>query len=194
MKVHQTIFAGASTVGIGSTNLGSSQVLTETSQISASGSPQATRISGFTSTAFQAADCLIEVKDTTNNKLGVRQVTLIHDGTDCFFSEYGVMDNTPSAYNNPGIGTIGVGFHTTGHQVELRLTPPVNAACTVKVLQYNMSEVGGPTTVSNYQHSFFKAKDAKYTGTENDIKFEFPLKHDSQPVFNKVFDLSLIHI
>ena len=190
MKVHQTIFAGASTVGIGSTNLGSSQVLTETSQISASGSPQATRISGFTSTAFQAADCLIEVKDTTNNKLGVRQVTLIHDGTDCFFSEYGVMDNTPSAYNNPGIGTIGVGFHTTGHQVELRLTPPVNAACTVKVLQYNMSEVGGPTTVSNYQHSFFKAKDAKYTGTENDIKFEFPLKHDSQPVFNKVFDSS----
>ena len=138
MRVHQTSIDSSAT-GIGSTLVSLTQVLTSTTSIGATATPQATRISGFGSGTYQAADCLIEINDTTNDRSAVTQVTLIHDGTDIFFSEFGSFDT----FNGSGIGTIGVGYSSTsGGDLELRLTPPANTAITTKVFQYNFTETG----------------------------------------------------
>ena len=185
MRIHQTSFDSAAT-GIGSTTIALSQILTTTTSIGSTTSPQATRISGFSSDTYQSANCLVEINDTTNNRYEVAQVTVIHDGTEIYFNEYGSFNN----FNGTGIGTIGVGYSATGSDVELLLTPPANTDVTTKVLQYNLTETGGTTGIVSFTNSIIKSEDNFYTGTENDIVFSFNLKHRGDSVFHKVFDAS----
>jgi len=187
MRVHQTAIDSSAT-GIGSTAVSLNQILTTTTNIASTGTPQATRISGFGSGTYQAADCLIEINDTTNNRSAVTQVTLIHDGSNIYFSEFGAFDT----FNGSGIGTVGVGYSSTsGGDLELRLTPPANTAITTKVFQYNFTETGtGGVGFVTFTNSEIRSQDGTYTGTENDVKFSFPLKHNGDSVFHKVFDAS----
>ena len=185
MRIHQTSFDSAAT-GIGSTSIALSQILTTTTSIGSTATPQATRISGFSSNVYQSANCLVEINDTTNNRYEVTQVTLIHDGTDIYFNEYGSFNN----FNGVGIGTIGVGYSATGSDLELLLTPPANTDVTTKVLQYNLTETGGSTGIVSFTNSTLQSEDSFYTGTENDIIFSFNLKHRGDSVFHKVFDAS----
>ena len=186
MRIYQTSFDSTAS-GIGSISLGGSEILTTTTSIGSTTLPQSTRISGFSSGTYQAADCLVEINDTTNNRYAVTQVTLIHDDSNVYFNEFGYFDN----FNGTGIGTIGVGYSATGPDVELRLTPPSNTDVTVKVLQYNLTESGtGGVGVVTFTDNRLKSEDGTYTGTDNDIKFSFNLKHSGEPVFHKVFDAS----
>lgn len=186
MKIHQ-VSIDSNATGIGSTNIALSQILTTTTSIGATTIPQATRISGFSSNTYQASDCLIEIKDTTNNRYEVTQVSLIHDGSEVYFNEYGSFNN----FNGIGIGTIGVGYSATGSEVELRLTPPSNTNVTVKVFQYNLTETGATSTgITSFRNSKLVSEDGSYTGTDNDIAFSFNLKHKNDPVFHKIFDAS----
>ena len=90
-----------------------------------------------------------------------------------------------------GIGTIGVGYSSAlGGDIELRLTPP-QTAITTKVFQYNFTETGtGGVGFVTFTNSRLKSAEGSYTGTENDIKFSFPLKHAGDPIFHKTFDSS----
>ena len=186
MRIHQTSIDSSAT-GIGSTTIALSRILTTTTSIGSTTAPQATRISGFSSNTFQAADCLIEIHDTTNNRYEVTQVTMIHDGTNIYFNEYASFNN----FNGVGIGTIGVGYSATGPDVELRLTPPVNTAVTTKIFQYNLTETGGAASgITSFANSKLVSEDSSYTGTENDIAFSFNLKHKGDAVFHKIFDAS----
>ena len=186
MRVYQAAIDSSAT-GIGSITIGGSQVLTSTTSIASTASPQSTRISGFSSGTYQAADCLVEINDTTNNRSAVTQVTMIHDTTNVYFNEFGYFDT----FQGSGIGTIGVGYSSSGPDVELRLTPPANTAVTVKVLQYNLTESGtGGTGIVTFTDNALKSEDGSYTGTDNDIKSTFNLKHSGDAVFHKVFDSS----
>ena len=186
MRVYQASIDSSAT-GIGSITIGGSEILTTTTSIASTASPQSTRISGFSSGTYQAADCLVEINDTTNDRHAVTQVTMIHDGSDVYFNEFGYFDT----FNGSGIGTIGVGYSATGPDVELRLTPPSNTDVTVKVLQYNLTESGtGGVGIITFTDNRLKSEDGTYTGTDNDIKFSFNLKHSGNPVFHKVFDSS----
>ena len=90
------------------------------------------------------------------------------------------------------MGVIGVGYSTaSGGDLELRLTPPANTAITTKVFQYNFtSSGGGGVGFVTFTDSRLKSVEGSYTGTENDIKFSFPLKHAGDPIFHKTFDSS----
>ena len=85
MRVHQTSI-GSTATGIGSTTISLTEVLTTTTNIASTGSPQATRISGINSNTYTAFDALIEIHDTTNDKYAVTQVTAIHDSTTPYFT------------------------------------------------------------------------------------------------------------
>ena len=190
MRVHQVAIGGTAT-GIGSTLVSTTEVLTTTTNIAATGTPQPTRISGINSNTYTAFDALIEIHDTTNDKYAVTQVTAIHDGTTPYFTEFGYMDNfSPNVTTFSGIGTVGVGYSSaSGGDIELRLTPPANTAVTTKVLQYNFNETGtGGVGFVTFTDSRLKSVEGSYTGTENDIKFSFNMKHAGDAIFHKTFD------
>ncbi len=192
MRVHQTSI-GSTATGIGSTTISLTELLSTTTNIAATGTPQATRISGINSNTYTAFDALIEIHDTTNDKYAVTQVTAIHDGSEPFFTEFGYIDNfSTNNTSTSGLGVIGVGYSTaSGGDIELRLTPPANTAITTKVFQRNFNETGtGGVGFVTFTNSRLKSAEGSYTGTENDIKFSFPLKHAGDPIFHKTFDSS----
>ena len=187
MRIHQVAIGGTAT-GIGSTSILSTEILTTTTDIEATGTPQPTRISGINSVTYAAFDALIEIHNTTDDQYAVTQVTAIHDQTTPYFTEFGYIDN----FNGSGIGTVGVGYSSaTGGDIELRLTPPANKAITTKVFQYNFSETGSSGVgLVTFTNSRYKTIDGSYTGTENDVKFSFNLEHNGDSIFHKVFDSS----
>ena len=190
MRVHQVAIGGTAT-GIGSTTISLTEVLTTTTNIAATGTPQPTRISGINSNTYTAFDALIEIHDTTNDKYAVTQVTAIHDTITPYFIEFGYMDNfSTNVTSFSGIGTVGVGYSSvTGGDIELRLTPPANTAITTKVFQYNFNETGsGGVGFVTFTDSRLKSAEGSYTGTENDIKFSFNMKHTGDAIFHKTFD------
>ena len=192
MRVHQVAIGGTAT-GIGSTTISLTEVLTTTTDIASTGTPQPTRISGINSGTYTAFDALIEIHDTTNDRYAVTQVTAIHDSTTPYFTEFGYMDNFSSNVTSfSGIGTIGVGYSSaSGGDIELRLTPPANTAITTKVFQYNFNESGtGGVGFVTFTDSRLKSVEGSYTGTENDIKFSFNMKHAGDSIFHKTFDSS----
>ena len=192
MRVHQTSI-GSTATGIGSTTISLTELLSTTTNIAATGTPQATRISGINSNTYTAFDALIEIHDTTNDKYAVTQVTAIHDSNEPFFTEFGYIDNfSTNETSTSGLGVIGVGYSTaSGGDIELRLTPPANTAITTKVFQRNFNETGtGGVGFVTFTNSRLKSAEGSYTGTENDIKFSFPLKHNGDPIFHKTFDSS----
>ena len=190
MRVHQVAIGGTAT-GIGSTTVSLTEILTTTTDIASTGTPQPTRISGINSGTYTAFDALIEIHDTTNDRYAVTQVTAIHDTITPYFTEFGYMDNfNTNVTSFSGIGTIGVGYSSaSGGDIELRLTPPANTAITTKVFQYNFTETGtGGVGFVTFTDSRLKTQDGSYTGTDNDIKFSFDLKHTGDSIFHKVFD------
>ena len=190
MRVHQVAIGGTAS-GIGSTTISLTEVLTTTTNIAATGTPQPTRISGINSNTYTAFDALIEIHDTTNDRYAVTQVTAIHDTVTPYFTEFGYMDNfSPNVTSFSGIGTVGVGYSSaTGGDIELRLTPPANTAITTKVFQYNFNETGtGGVGLVTFTDSRLKSAEGSYTGTDNDIKFSFNLKHTGDSIFHKTFD------
>ena len=190
MRVHQVAIGGTAT-GIGSTTISLTEVLTTTTNIAATGTPQPTRISGINSNTYSAFDALIEIHDTTNDRYAVTQVTAIHDTITPYFIEFGYMDNfSPNVTSFSGIGTVGVGYSSaTGGDIELRLTPPANTAITTKVLQYNFNETGtGGVGLVTFTDSRLKSAEGSYTGTDNDIKFSFNLKNTGDAIFHKIFN------
>ena len=192
MRVHQVAIGGTAT-GIGSTTISLTEVLTTTTDIAATGTPQPTRISGINSNTYTAFDALIEIHDTTNDRYAVTQVTAIHDTITPHFTEFGYMDNfSTNVTSFSGIGTVGVGYSSaTGGDIELRLTPPANTAITTKVFQYNFNETGtGGVGLVTFTNSRLKSAEGSYTGTENDVKFSFNLKHTGDSIFHKTFDSS----
>ena len=193
MRVHQVAINGGTATGIGSTTISLTEILTTTTSIGSTGTPQSTRISGIDSGTYTAFDALIEIHDTTNDRYAVTQVTAIHDTITPYFTEFGYMDNfSTNSTSFSGIGTIGVGYSSTsGGDIELRLTPPANTAITTKVFQYNFTETGtGGVGFVTFTDSRLKTQDGSYTGTDNDIKFSFDLKHTGDAIFHKVFDSS----
>ena len=190
MRIHQVAIGGTAT-GIGSTTISLTEVLTTTTDIAATGTPQPTRISGINSNTYTAFDALIEIHDTTNDRYAVTQVTAIHDTITPYFIEFGYMDNfSTNVTSFSGIGTVGVGYSSvTGGDIELRLTPPANTAITTKVFQYNFNETGtGGVGLVTFTDSRLKSAEGSYTGTENDVKFSFNLKHTNDAIFHKTFD------
>ena len=87
MRVHQVAIGGTAT-GIGSTLVSLTEVLTTTTSIGSTGTPQPTRISGINSGTYTAFDALIEIHDTTNDKYAVTQVTAIHDNITPYFTQF----------------------------------------------------------------------------------------------------------
>jgi len=190
MRVHQVAIGGTAT-GIGSTLVSTTEVLTTTTNIASTGTPQPTRISGINSNTYSAFDALIELHDTTNDRYAVTQVTAIHDSITPYFTEFGYMDNfSDNPTSTSGIGTVGVGYSSASDgDIELRLTPPANTAITAKVFQYNFNETGtGGIGFVTFTDSRLKSVEGSYTGTENDIKFSFNMKHTGDSIFNKTFD------
>ena len=114
-------------LGIGSKNLGNVDIKSSSVAVSAG---TTTTIIGIANT-YRAVKVLVSVA-TTTNQYEFNELTIIHDGTNVGFLEYGQLSNhSLTSYSSTGFGTYYP--YLSGSQLKVDFTPNVGIAVTVNV-------------------------------------------------------------
>ena len=172
------------TVGFGSTSVGSA-----TTSI---------QIIEFDS-QFTGFNIYASIEDITNNIVQFSELTMVHDNTEAFLSEFGRIV-TNEDYDDTGIGTFTSYIDSTSNKTQIYFEPLAtevsepNKEVEVRLLVNALRPVdlGISTTNLNFNRGQFSVIYGDYTGTENDIKRSFELRHQGDLIFERVFDSTSI--
>jgi hypothetical protein len=193
----QVAFASTTTVGVGTYDMKHARLEGKSTPISSTPTPTPIGISSYPD-IYDGAYFIVQVSDNTNNIHQLSEVVVVDDSTDdvgiqtnVYVTEYGII-NTLS-----GLGTIGA--QRTSSNVELTFTPLPNIDVDVKVYlnallsQDNEEEL----TDIDLVNSQIQTSYGIYQGTNSDIKREFNLTHNNNPIFERYFksdDSSIVDI
>jgi hypothetical protein len=167
--------------GIGSMTFNTNTVETLRTNISASATPSATRIAGWSSDNFNGGYLLVGVTDSTNDEQEIFELMAVQDDLDQFTSEFG------NVMTNSGLGTVGIACTDT--TVKILYTPNANIDVDVKVYQHSMRLVDNfnDDTGIGFSNGSINSGFGDYIGTELDITRAFELKHKTKDIFHRYF-------
>ena len=167
--------------GIGSMTFNTNTVETLRTNISASATPSATRIAGWSSDIFNGGYLLVGVTDSTNDEQEIFELMAVQDDLDQFVSEFG------NVMTNSGLGTVGIACTDT--TVKILYTPNANIDVDVKVYQHSMRLVDNfnDDTGIGFSNGSINSGFGDYVGTELDITRAFELKHKTENIFHRYF-------
>ena len=180
-STYQTVLT---TVGFGSTSVGSATTSIQIMEID----PSYTGFSVYAS-----------IEDTTNNIVQFSELNVIHDNTEIFLSEYGRII-TDDNFEDTGIGTFTAYIDPVSKKSQIYfeplaiIEPAPNREVEVRLLVNALGPVnlGISTTELNFDKGEFSIVYGNYTGTENDVKRSFELRHQGDLIFERIFDASSI--
>jgi hypothetical protein len=174
-------FGNASSAGIGTTSLNTSNLDSRYTAISSSGSPSATTVAQYETETFNGAYYVVCVEDTTNSHYQISEVIVVDDGTTAFITEYAI---------NQTVTNLG-DFDATisGDNTLLTFTPIASANVQVRVFQAAMRLVDEANTITeiDLENATIDTGFGAYTATETDVKRAFDLKHRQLPIFKRDF-------
>ncbi len=144
-----SLSVGDLTTSIGEQSLGDIVSIASSTKTLTTGTSTATTVVGIAST-YRASKVYIVIGSEDGSYYEADEVSVIHDGTDVTYSEYGQLSNdTISSFGSTGIGT----YHAylSGSQLKIDLTPYVGLSTnhfvnTVRVSIANTSAVGVGTS------------------------------------------------
>ena len=171
----------ASSAGIGTTTLNTSQLDSWKTSISSSGSPSANTIAKYESETYNGAYYIVCVEDTTNSQYQVSEVMVIDDGTTCYITEWGI--------NQTGSNLGDFDSSISGDYTNLTFTPLASANVQVRVFQSALRLVNENSTYKEIDltNATIDTGYGAYTATETDVKRAFELKHRQLPIFKRDF-------
>jgi len=174
-------FGNASSAGVGTTSLNTSNLDSRYTSISSSGSPSATTVAQYETETFNGAYYVVCVEDTTNSHYQISEVIVVDDGTTAFITEYAI---------NQTVTNLG-DFDATisGDNTLLTFTPIASANVQVRVFQAAMRLVDEANTITeiDLENATIDTGFGAYTATETDVKRAFELKHRQLPIFKRDF-------
>ena len=167
--------------GIGSFDMTYGQLTAKSVTIPASGSPTAVGVASYADN-YDAAYCLVQVSDTTNNKYQFSEILMMDDDNEIYLTEYGNIETSNS------LGTFS--GRRTGDIAELTFTPNSGINAKVKTLLHSLRVEVNPYGESSkdFQNASIDSGFSNYTGTEVSVKKDFNLTHKTYPIFKRVFD------
>ena len=174
-------FGNASSAGVGTTSLNTSNLDSRYTAISASGSPSATTIAQYETETFNGAYYIVTVEDTTNSHYQISEVIVVDDGTTPFVTEYAINQTVTN------LGDFSAAI--SGDYTTLTFTPIASANVQVRVFQTAMRLVDEANEVNEIDltNATIDTGFGAYTATETDVKRAFDLKHRQQPIFKRDF-------
>ena len=137
--------------GTGTTELTLSDVSSQTTSITSSGSPGINTIFEYTGNT-DASYFLVQVADTTNNNYQLSEIIVLDDFTnssadsDTYMTEYGTIETSTAT----GFGTFGSTVSTSG-TVSLLYTPPASVDTVVTVYSNSLSIVEDQDKISEIE-------------------------------------------
>jgi len=163
-------------VGYGSTSVGSATSTTEILEIP-------NKYKGF--------NIYASIEDITNGIVQFSEIILTQDETETYITEFGriVSDET---YDETGIGTFSAILDSGNTKILFEPLPNRDIDVRILVNALNLVDLGIKTSRLRYNDGEFATLYGEYTGTDNDIKRSFELKHKGDLIFERVFDSSLL--
>jgi hypothetical protein len=174
-------FGNASSAGVGTTSLNTSNLDSRYTAISASGSPSATTVAQYETETFNGAYYVVCVEDTTNSHYQISEVIVVDDGTTAFITEYAINQTVTN------LGDFDAAI--SGDNTTLTFTPIASANVQVRVFQAAMRLVDEANTITeiDLENATIDTGFGAYTATETDVKRAFELKHRQLPIFKRDF-------
>ena len=149
--------------------------------IASSGSPTENVVSQFTDD-FSAAYLIASVEDLTTSEYQVSELMLVNDTSSVYLTEFGVLQT------GSGLGTFGSNIVSGINEVYF--TPNPGSEVEVRIFQNHLKlpseDFNNP--VLSIQNADISVGFGFYEGTFTDVRRQFNLTHNQQPIFQRVFD------
>lgn len=164
------------TVGYGSTSVGAATTTTEIISLD-------NKYKGF--------NIYASVEDISNGIVEFSEIVLTHDETNTYITEFGrvVSDET---YDDTGIGTFSAILDSGDTKILFEPLPNRDVEVRILINALNLVDTGISTRGLTYIDGEFATLFGEYTGTQNDIKRSFELRHQGDLIFERSFDASLL--
>ena len=185
-----TITVGLATdtsTGIGTINLRRSRLEGRTTSISASGTPGITTVAEYPNN-HDGAYFIAQVIDTTNTSTQMSEIVLVDDYVDTTNSYDVYMTEYANVETASGLGTFGSRVSAAG-TVSLVFTPnaSINTVVNVYMNALTVNDNSDNSSSVGFTNASISDGLGEYFGTESDIKREFALTHENEPIFERYF-------
>ena len=173
--------------GIGTIDLQRSKLVAKTTSISASGSPGINTVAEYSSN-FNGAYFIAQVADTTNSNYQLSEIVVVDDYVDETTDREVYMTEYANIETASGLGTFGSRVSAAG-TVSLVFTPNPSIDTVVNVFMNSISvnEGNGSSSSVEFTNASINEDIGTYSAAEFDIKREFELTHDNEPIFERYF-------
>jgi hypothetical protein len=142
--------------------------------------------------SYKGFNVYASIEDVTNNIVQMSELVFTHNETDAYITEFGRVSNS-ELFEDVGLGTF-TSYVTSG-KARLEFVPyPADPGFTREIEvrlfihQLQLVDLGISNNFYNYDNGRFSTLYGTYTGTENDIKRSFELKHQGDLIFERTFD------
>jgi hypothetical protein len=184
----QVAIANTSSTGIGTFDMKHAKLSSQSVSIASSSSPTANSVANL-SNDYDATYFVLQVTDTTNNRLQLSEIMLINNDSEIYLTEFGNIET------NSGLGTFGA--FRSGTDTVLSFTPIQNIDTQVKTFYTSLRHQDDSKDVVDLINATIETNFGTYFGAETDIKRQFDLKHKNVPIFERSFngdDTSIVSI
>ena len=177
----QVAIANTAYTGIGTLNLKYGQIHSNVTSIASTSSPTEVVIDQYDD-VYDGGYFLVQASNPVTGEHQLSEVIVIDDDTTSYDTEFGNVETS---------GSLGVvGTAKTNEITKLTFTPVANTDVEVRVfanvLRYEND--GGIDVSINLSNSSIESGYGDYTGTQNNIKRSFDLKHKTLPIFKRQFN------
>lgn len=188
VSLASTLYFNTSSVSISSNSTGVSESLLDNSKlyssfvaISSSPTPGITTIASQTND-YASAYHIVSVADTIGGKYQTSELAIVSYGSSCYLTEFGIVSTDSSICS--------FGCTIAGNSLNLEITPIPDTSLEVRVfstalkiydgaIDDNMIDIGSTKIVS---------ENGSYSGTEKDVRKEFDLTYENNPIFERSFN------
>ena len=144
--------------------------------------------------SYKGFNAYVSIEDMTNNIVQMSELVLTHNETDSYITEFGRVSNR-GFFEDVGLGTFTTYVDPSTKKARIEFVPyPADPGFTREIEvrlfthQLQLVDLGISDNYYNYENGRFSTLYGTYTGTENDIKRSFELRHQNDLIFERVFD------
>ena len=144
--------------------------------------------------SYKGFNAYVSIEDMTNNIVQMSELVFTHNETDAYITEFGRVSNR-GFFEDVGLGTFTTYVDPSTKKARLEFVPyPADPGFTREIEvrlfthQLQLVDLSVSNNYYNYENGRFSTLYGTYTGTENDVKRSFELRHQGDLIFERVFD------
>lgn len=188
LNIVSTNISNDNFTNVGIVTLTTSSIFSSYSQIAGSPTTGVTTVI-TTSPSYKTFYILASIEDTTNNIYEFRELVVVRNSSEVYFTEFGTVISDESL-RPTGIGTFSGSIDSITDDTYIEFEPLPNRNVEIRCLTYaiELLDLLKSGDSVDLDESNIAVLFGEYTGTENDVRRSFELKYKDIPIFEREFN------